>query len=136
MAYVFPAALADAGKIIDTIYNNGLTITELRMVTLSSGEASALVSDGQVAGGLSSGPCLAMKLTGESPVEKWAALSANKPAVAGSTSVAAAEAEANFIFGTYKLPAPSGVDASSLLLVRPHAVRDGKLGLIVHQLIS
>merc|ERR1712187_304906 len=77
-----------------------------------------------------------MKLTGESAVEKWAALSANKPAVAGSTSVAAAASEAKYLFCSYQLPKPSAVDKSSLLLVRPHAVRDGKLGLILHQLLG
>jgi len=128
VAYVFPAAMGDAGKIIDTIYNAGLTITEMKMVSLEAAEAASL--------SLSGGLVLAMKLTGEGAVQKWAAMSANKGGVSGSVSAAAAAAESNFLFCSKKLPKPCGQDSSSLLLVRPHAVSDGKLGLILHQLIE
>jgi nucleoside-diphosphate kinase len=67
----------------------------------------------------------------------WQAMIAGKAGVTGSPDPSGAEAEAEAYFGA-KAPKPTLAqpDQSSLLLVRSHAIMDGKLGQILDQLLG
>merc|ERR1712060_938266 len=77
-----------------------------------------------------------MKLCAEDAIAKVAGMLPADSPVKGSAGGASALKEADFFFGSSPRPAPSDVDNSSLLLVRPHAIRDRKLGAIMAQLIE
>lgn len=129
VGYVMGSALASCGKWFDLASACGLIISELRMLDLGQ-QAAGLFADSALAASMSSGPCIAMKLVGEDAVSKWASAIGGKTGVAGSADEPAAEREADFLFSKLPLPAPTDVQLSSLLLVRPHAVKEGKLGAI------
>jgi nucleoside-diphosphate kinase len=115
-----------------------LAIVELRMLGLSPSHASATFANPSVAAAASKGPLVAFKLSGQDAVAKWSAAIAGQAGVSGSISGAAAAKEAEALFGGAIPPTASKSEfgSSSLLLIRPHAVRDGKLGAILHQLMA
>jgi len=119
VAMVMQEAVGDLGKIVDSVQREGFVITEMRL----------LRANGQM--------CVALQLTGEDAVAKWQAMIAGKAGVTGSPDPSGAEAEAEAYFGA-KAPKPTLAqpDQSSLLLVRSHAIMDGKLGQILDQLLG
>jgi len=134
VAYVPSTALADLGKVLDVVEQEFL-IAELRLLGPSAG-LSAVVGDAALAASLSAGPFVAMKLCAEDAVGKLAGMLPADSPVKGSATGSSAVTEADYFFGSSPRPAPTEVENSSLLLVRPHAVRDRKLGAIVAMLIE
>jgi len=138
VAYLTADAIPLIGKALDLASAVPLGIVELRMLSLSPSEASAIFSDSSFAAAASKGPLIAAKLAGEDAVAKWGAAIRGQTGVSGSASGEAALKEAEALFGGRMMltAAPEEFESSSLLLVRPHAVRDGKLGAILHQVIE
>ena len=133
------------GKLIDGASSAGLKVTEMRMLQLSPVQSAALFPDGSGsdAAACSQGPLVAMKLAGEDAAARWRQLKGEAAEtgdkVTAPTEDLHAHMQAQFLFCSKSCPPlrPQQPAAqSSLLLVRPHAVRDGKLGQIVDHLIQ
>lgn len=108
---VAPSALPSMGRIIDAISASELTVCELR-----------LLPDG-----------LALKLTGANTVEVWDALMPQINAQLGAGSVAPS---GDVFGGALPKPVIGDVSTSSLLLVRPSALKAGSLGKILDQVLG
>jgi len=142
VALVLPSALQFMGKVVDAVLRAGFAVSELKMLTLSEGEASDIYQAGELAKQLSVGPVLALKLTHEDAVTKLHALVDEVVgpqlgnAIACSMDAASAEKEAAMLFAAPSLPlADVTLSQSSLLVIRPHAVRSGSAGQILDQLM-
>ncbi len=105
-------ALPSMGRIIDAISSSELVVSELR-----------LLSDG-----------LALKLTGSTATESWAALQEQINGQLGDGSVTTLGGDV-FAGGLPKADV-GAAEHSSLLLVRAHAVKKGNLGRIVDQVLG
>jgi len=108
---VAPSAVSSMGRIIDAIFQSGQTVSELRLG----------------AGGLN------LKLTGSGTEEVWAGL---EPQINGSLGAGAVSTTAGDVFTSMPKTSVSDGESSSLLLVRPHAVKAGALGRIIDQVLG
>lgn len=129
------------GNVIDAAGSTGLKVVELRMLHLLPEQSSALFPDSSDAAACCKGPVMAMKLTAEDAGAKWGKLVGDAAAMGQKVTAPAndseAQKQAEYLFGgSCPLLRPKQADQSSLLLVRPHAVRDGKLGQIVQSVIQ
>jgi len=129
------------GNVIDAAGSAGLKVVELRMLQLSPQQSSALFPDSSDAAACCKGPVMAMKLTAEDAGGKWAKLASDAAAMGQKVTASAtgeeAQKQAEYLFGgSCPLLTPKQPDKSSLLLVRPHAVRDGQMGQIVQSVIQ
>lgn len=136
MAYIKAESLPLLGKALEVAASLQLTVVDLRMVQLAPAQAASVFANASLAASASKGPLVAAKLSGEDAVAKWSAAIAGQAGVGGSASGAAAEKEATWLFSAPLSCAKSAFEESSLLLVRPHAVRDGNLGPILDQLAA
>lgn len=119
VAMVMQEAMADLGKIVDSVCRDGFIIADMRMLRVNNETR------------------LAMKLTAEDAVAKWQSMIDGKTGVSGSPDGSSAEAEAAAYFGpSAPKPTLAHPESSSLLLVRPHAVTDMQVGQILDQLIG
>ena len=106
------------------------SILEMRMVHLSPQEAAAAFGASELAAKATGGPLLAMKLAGADAVAAAAAAG-----IAASADSAAAEAEERHFFGGgLAVPALTSAETSSLLVVRPHAVKKALVGDVLAEL--
>jgi len=135
MGYVPSTALSDLGKVLDAVEAEGFLIAELRLLKLPSSSLAPIMSDSAVAESLGTGPFVAMKLCNTDAISKLTSMLPEGSPVKGSPDMKSAAKEADFFFNCPR-PPPSDVDISSLLLVRPHIVRDRKLGVVVAQLLE
>ena len=98
------------GRIIDAINGSGFTISELALL------------DGE----------LAISVTGEMESGSFSALLQQMNGQLGDGSVAAATS------GVFNVPKPAvpHIECSTLLLIRPHAVKAGMLGRMIDQVLG
>lgn len=109
---VAPPALPSMGRILDAMSSAGLSVSELR-----------LLSEG-----------LMLKLTGADTAAVWGALaqSINDSLGAGAVS----DLDGDVFTSALPKTTVANAESSSLLLVRPHAVKAGSLGRILDQLLG
>eukprot|EP00899_Mesostigma_viride_P026543 jgi/Mesvir1/7073/Mv09185-RA.1 len=165
LAIVKPDAGAHLGKIVNAIYRAGFTVAKMKMCRLSASDAAAFyeVHQGKpffntLVNFMSSGPITAMELVGEGAITRWRELigptdsnraRAEAPnslraafgtdntrnALHGSDAEDTSEQERRFFFS-----GPIGSCArksnSTCCLVKPHAVKEGVLGVILDQIQS
>jgi len=108
VASVKASAIPSMGRIIDAIHGSGLTISELE-----------LFSDE-----------LVIQVTGKEVSAALASLMQQINAQLGAGSIVAAPSDA---FTSKPKGAVTQIESSSLLLIRPHAVKEGMLGRMIDQ---
>ena len=149
------------GETLDSLYSVGLFVTQLRMGMLAR-EAAAIICgtssdpDGALRF-ITSGPVIAMEVVGNGAVSHVAKIVGSaddvarrdSPTLRGqfgrnaaedfaycSTTPDGAAQELRAVFGSRGVRLVSSLDRTSLLIVKPHAVKAGHVGKIVKQVVD
>ena len=149
------------GETLDRIYQAGLFVMQLRMGMLARDAAALVCSDSSDPAGAvqfaTSGPVIAMEIVGQNSVSKVQEMvgsasdvarresptlrgqfgrSATEDFAHASGSVDAAIKELDAVFGNRSVRLVSSLDRTSLLVIKPHAMKAGVAGKIVKQLVD
>lgn len=149
------------GETLDHIYQAGLFVTQLRMGLLSRDAASLIASSSRDPDAslrfITSGPVIAMEVVGNGAVSHVTKIVGgaedvarrDSPTLKGqfgrnaeedfahcSVTPDAAMRELGAVFGNRGVRLASSLDRTSLLIVKPHAVKAGVAGKIVKQVVD
>uniref|UniRef100_A0A7S3WSU5 DM10 domain-containing protein n=1 Tax=Emiliania huxleyi TaxID=2903 RepID=A0A7S3WSU5_EMIHU len=136
VAFVTTEARALLGEALELAAAASLAVSELRVLSLSPSQASSLFPhDSRAAARACAGPLVAIELKGARAVSAWRAAIAGRAGAEGSADGAEAAAQAKLLFGG-SAPLARCDPRGGLLLVKPHAVREGRLGGIVRDVVA
>jgi len=167
LAMIKPDAVGNVGPILSALEGEGMKIKQLKMVRMSMAQAQQFYAEHQckpfypaLTQFMSSGPIVAMELSGENAIQRWRALigptntntareqapnsirarfgtDGTQNAVHGSDSPSSAAREADFFFGgSNRFGAPAGNGRCSLAVIKPHILAEGKAGEVLQALMS
>lgn len=129
---VISDGIPELGSILELVENNGLKITNLRLLELREVEAKSLYDNPNIVKAITKGPIVAIELTGSDAIEKWKSLMGNTFSLASNSSIDA-QTELEFYFS--KESPTKQKDNATLALIKPHAVSEGNIGKIIKQIL-
>ena len=149
------------GETLDRIYQAGLFVAQLRMGILSRDAAALVCSDSTdptaSAQFATSGPVIALEVVGQSSISRVQEIvgtaadvaKRDSPTLRGqfgrnatedfahaSSSPDTAAKELDLVFGRKSVRLVSSLDRTSLLIIKPHAMKAGNAGKIVKQVVD
>lgn len=161
---IMPDCVDKVGVVLEKIISEGFSIGNLRMITLTQREAEVLYpcsEDSHFIAYITEGPIIVFELVGERAVQKWndligqvdptegrkgsgSSLRAQygrdeiRNGFHGSCDGETAIREREFFFGTKKHGRSTArcSNNTTLCLVKPHAIKEGLLGVVVSDIVS
>ncbi|KAH0786365.1 Nucleoside diphosphate kinase family protein [Histomonas meleagridis] len=154
------------GDALDRIYQSGLIVTKLRFGTISIQTASTFYAEHQgksfyntLINYITSGPIVAMELTGNNAISLWRQLigptnletakrespnslrakyarNTTENFAHGSDSPESAQRELNLIFGQHSVDLVSNTDNCTLCIIKPHAMKERLAGKIINKILE
>ena len=162
-AMIKPGFSQHLGDALERIYKEGLFVAQMRMGMVSRATAAEFYAEHEgkpfyetLMKYITSGPIVALELVGKNAIQKWRqiigptnlevakrdspnclraqfARSTTENFAHGSDAPASAAREIGIIFGNRRVRLTYSLDRTSLLLIKPHAVRACLAGKIIKQ---
>ncbi|MCQ2818943.1 MAG: hypothetical protein MJ252_16885 [archaeon] len=144
---LLPSAYMQIGKIIDSICQNGFSITQMKMNKLSQKDASEFIKihkgDGLTTDLLCADYVVGIEVTKKNAVEEFPSLiqkeiipkyqTEGKPIIVSSPSLEVAQAELNYFF---PIKANPQLTNCSCFIIKPHVILDGNAGKVIDILLN
>mmetsp|Transcript_6914 Transcript_6914/g.15758 ORF Transcript_6914/g.15758 Transcript_6914/m.15758 type:complete len:326 (+) Transcript_6914:132-1109(+) len=109
-----PAVFPKVGELLEKVESTGLRLGKLRLVN-------------------NNGPSFALEFVGNNSVATWNSL---KGSIAPNTVSEISEPQLQALFNRSQFPCTAAFDNCTLVVVRPHAVRDGGVGMVLKEILG